>query len=90
VVIDKFRPKVPPRVLALALTQVPAPSLLDLEERGRSMSRMEYRAARIDLALYSTLPCEYEIISKKESPTPPPKKRKKIGNSAYYDEKGLE
>jgi hypothetical protein len=51
---------------------------------------MEYRAARIDLALYSTLPCEYEIISKKESPTPPPKKRKKIGNSAYYDEKGLE
>jgi hypothetical protein len=37
---------------------------------------MEYRAARIDLALYSTLPCEYEIISKKESPPPLPTPKK--------------
>jgi hypothetical protein len=35
-------------------------------EAGRLMSRMEYRASRIDLALYSTWPCECALSGKGE------------------------
>jgi hypothetical protein len=35
-------------------------------EAGKLMSRMEYRASRIDLALYSTWPCECALSRKGE------------------------